>query len=207
MEIVERHWLPIKRLTLASAANEGVVIWLAGPVWATDVPEPLWNCLSNDERNRANRFFHDRDRNLFAMTRAILRSLLSEATSVPANQILFAEGPYGKPRLAGIKGPHFNVSHSGSWALIGLSDRRPIGVDIELTRKAGDELRFGTILLFGRRISRSRRIGRRRAAAILLQNLDLQRSGSEGDRRRNFRTSQGVFSRIDQGSLCDPSRI
>ena len=140
MEIVEHHWLPIKRLTLASAANEGVVIWLAGPVWAREIPEPLWNCLSNDERNRANRFFHDRDRNLFAMTRAILRTLLSEAASVPANQILFAEGPHGKPGLAGIKGPQFNVSHSGSWALIGLSDRRPIGVDIELTRNSGDEL-------------------------------------------------------------------
>ncbi|WGJ15847.1 4'-phosphopantetheinyl transferase superfamily protein [Methylocapsa sp. D3K7] len=74
------------------------------------------------------------------MTRAILRTLLSEAASVPANQILFAEGPQGKPGLAGIKGPQFNVSHSGSWALIGLSDRRPIGVDIELTRNSGDEL-------------------------------------------------------------------
>lgn len=140
MELVERHWLPIKRLTLASSANEGVVIWLAGPVWTKEVPAPLWNCLSNDERNRANRFFHDRDRNLFAMTRAILRTLLSEAASVPANQILFAEGPHGKPSLAGIKGPQFNVSHSGSWALIGLSDFRPIGVDIELTRNSGDEL-------------------------------------------------------------------
>jgi 4'-phosphopantetheinyl transferase len=74
------------------------------------------------------------------MTRAILRTLLSDAISVPANQLIFAEGPHGKPRLAGMEGPQFNVSHSGSWALIGMSDCRPIGVDIELTRKAGNEL-------------------------------------------------------------------
>jgi 4'-phosphopantetheinyl transferase len=77
---------------------------------------------------------------LFALTRALLRALLSEATSVPADKIAFAEGPYGKPRLAGTGGPHFNVSHSGSWALIGVSDSRPIGVDIEAMRGAGGEL-------------------------------------------------------------------
>ena len=136
----EHPRLSIKRLTLPSTASEGVVIWLAGPAGTAAVPEPLWNRLSLDERNRANRFFHDRDRNLFAMTRAVLRSLLSEAASVPANQILFTEGPHGKPSLLGTKGPQFNVSHSGSWALIGLSDFRPIGVDIELTRNSGDEL-------------------------------------------------------------------
>jgi 4'-phosphopantetheinyl transferase len=140
MEMVEHHWLPIKRLIPSSAANEAVVIWLVGPVGASEVPEPLWNCLSHDERDRTNRFFHARDRNLFAMTRAVLRTLLSEAANVPANQIMFREGPHGKPRLAGMEGPQFNVSHSGSWALIGMSDHRPIGVDIELTRKAGDEL-------------------------------------------------------------------
>lgn len=140
MEIVENHRLPIKRLTLTSAESGGVAIWLAGPAGPDGVPEPLWNCLSKGERDRANRFLHARDRTLFALTRAVLRCLLSEATSVPADKILFTEGHYGKPRLAGIGGPHFNVSHSGSWALIGLSDSRPIGVDIEAMRRAGDEL-------------------------------------------------------------------
>lgn len=140
MEIVENYRLPIKRLTPPCAASEAVVVWLAGPASASGVPDFLWNGLSNQERDRANRFFHKRDRTLFAMTRAVLRSLLSEVTSVPANRIMFTEGPHGKPRLAEIEGPQFNVSHSGSWALIGLSDRRPIGVDIESMRRAGSEL-------------------------------------------------------------------
>jgi 4'-phosphopantetheinyl transferase len=130
--------LPIKRLTLPCSA--GVVLWLAGPADPGGVPPHLWNTLLAAERERAKRFINAPDRILFAMTRAVLRTLLSEATSVPADQILFAEEPFGKPRLAGISGPHFNVSHSGSWALIGVSDRRPIGVDIELMRRAGGEL-------------------------------------------------------------------
>ena len=139
-DIVENHRLPIKRVPVPSAVKDTVVIWLAGPADPGGAWEPLWNCLSDDERDRANRFFHSRDRALFAMSRAVLRFLLSEATSIPANQIMFALGPYGKPFLAGMNGPHFNVSHSGSWALIGVSANRPIGVDIECMRKAIDEL-------------------------------------------------------------------
>jgi 4'-phosphopantetheinyl transferase len=138
--MADGHALPIKRLTLPSAQSAGVVLWLAGPAGSGGVPEHLWTTLSAAEQDRANRFLHAQDRIMFALTRAVLRALLSEATGVPADQILFAEGPYGKPGLAGIGGPHFNVSHSGSWALIGLSDSRPIGVDIELMRRAGGEL-------------------------------------------------------------------
>ena len=136
--MADEHVLPLKRLTLPSGA--GVALWLAGPAGPGGVPEPLWNSLSGGERDRANRFLHARDRTLFALTRALLRTLLSEATSVPVNKIAFAEGAYGKPCLAETGGPHFNVSHSGSWALIGLSDRRPIGVDIEAMHRAGGEL-------------------------------------------------------------------
>jgi 4'-phosphopantetheinyl transferase len=136
--MAETRALPHKRLTLPSGA--GVALWLAGPAGPDGVPEHLWNTLSRGEKDRANRFLRVEDRALFALTRGTLRCLLSEAASVPANTIAFAEGPYGKPCLAGTHGPHFNVSHSGSWALIGFSDRRPIGVDIEFMRAAGGEL-------------------------------------------------------------------
>lgn len=130
--------LPLKQLTSPSGA--GVALWLAGPAGPGGVPEHLWNTLSLGEKDRANRFRRAEDRALFALTRGTLRRLLSEATSIPADKIAFAEGPYGKPRLAGTNRPHFNVSHSGCWALIGFSSRRDIGVDIEFMRAAGGEL-------------------------------------------------------------------
>jgi 4'-phosphopantetheinyl transferase len=136
--MAETRALPLKRLTLPSGA--GVALWLAGPAGPGEVPGHLWNTLSRGEKDRANRFLRVEDRALFALTRAILRHLLSKATGVPADKIAFAEGPYGKPCLAGTHGPHFNVSHSGCWALIGFSDSRDIGVDIEFMRAAGGEL-------------------------------------------------------------------
>jgi 4'-phosphopantetheinyl transferase len=136
--MAETRALPLKRLTLPGGA--GVALWLAGPAGLGGVPEHLWNTLSRGEKDRANHFLRVEDRALFAFTRAMLRHLLGEATSVPANKIALAEGPYGKPCLAGTHGPHFNVSHSGSWALIGFSDNRDIGVDIEFMRAAGGEL-------------------------------------------------------------------
>ncbi|HEX3497292.1 MAG TPA: hypothetical protein VHT02_09025, partial [Methylocella sp.] len=122
IDIAETRALPLKRLTLPSGA--GVALWLAGPAGPGGVPEHLWNTLSRGEKDRSNRFLRAEDRALFAMTRGMLRHLLSEATGVLADKIAFTEGPYGKPRLAGTDGPHFNVSHSGCWALIGISGSR-----------------------------------------------------------------------------------
>jgi 4'-phosphopantetheinyl transferase len=138
IDMAETGVLRLKRLTLPSGA--GVALWLAGPAGPGGVPEHLWNALSRGEKDRANRFRRPEDRALFALTRGALRRLLSEATGVPAEELAFAEGPHGKPRLAGTNGPRFNVSHSGCWALIGFSDRRDIGVDIEFMRAAGGEL-------------------------------------------------------------------
>jgi 4'-phosphopantetheinyl transferase len=136
--MAETRALPLKRLTLPSGT--GVALWLAGPAGPDTVPEQLRNALSCGEKDRASRFHRAEDRAQFALTRGTLRCLLGEATGVPADKIAFAEGPYGKPCLAGSQGPHFNVSHSKCWALIGFSDSRPIGVDIEFMRAVGGEL-------------------------------------------------------------------
>jgi 4'-phosphopantetheinyl transferase len=129
---------PVKRLPLPGGA--GVDLWLAGPSCAGAVPDQLWDILSATEKSRADRFLRPEDRALFIMARGTLRFLVGRATGVAAEAVTFAEGPFGKPYLAGIRGPHFNVSHSGSFALIGLSESRPIGVDIERMRRTGDEL-------------------------------------------------------------------
>ena len=130
--------LPVKRLTFPG--SEAVKLWLAGPAQANAVAGSLWNVLSVTEKGRAERFARLEDRALFILTRGVLRCLLSEATRVSAEEIQFAEGPAGKPYLSGLRGPHFNVSHSGSYGLIGLSGSRPVGVDIERMRVSGDEL-------------------------------------------------------------------
>jgi 4'-phosphopantetheinyl transferase len=97
--------------------------------------------LSQDEIDRANRFHHPEDRARFMLTRAALRHLLAEATGRKAQTLAFSAGPHGKPVLVD-NDLHFNASHSGALALIGVSSSRLIGVDIELMRETIDELRL-----------------------------------------------------------------
>jgi 4'-phosphopantetheinyl transferase len=51
--------------------------------------------------------------------------LLCEVLGAP--DILYEEG--GKPYAAG--GPHFNLSHSGNYALLAVDDDGPVGADVE----------------------------------------------------------------------------
>ena len=132
---------PVSRLNdfAGSLPESKVVLWLAGPIGPEEIPSYVWDSLADEEKARANRLFQPQDRRLFALTRAALRHLLSRTTQIPAKKILFSEGPNGKPYLSSGSGPYFNVSHSGGYALIGLSDHRPIGVDIEWMQPFADQ--------------------------------------------------------------------
>ncbi len=88
--------------------------------------------LDDDERARAGRFVFSSDRDLFVATRGWLRLLLGEYLGEPGEGLRFSAGRTGKPALAGPGASmHFNVSHSGTRALLAFSTDRAVGVDIE----------------------------------------------------------------------------
>lgn len=103
---------------------------LAAPLSATD-----WALLSGEECARALRFHKHDDKVRFVTTRAALRLLLGERLRYPPQLLRFGANAYGKPSLEAevLSNPaiFFNVSHAGSFALIALSERAPVGVDIE----------------------------------------------------------------------------
>ena len=134
---------------------------------------------------------------LFALTRGTLRCLLSAATGVPAEEIAFAEGSYGKPCLVGTNGPHFNVSHSGCWALIGFSDRRDIGVDIEFMRAAGGELDLARSFFSAAEYRSLEGLANNMLLSSFYKIWTCKEAVLQSLRRRNFRASQGFFGRID----------
>lgn len=90
--------------------------------------------LDAAERKRAEAFRFARDREAFASTRAASRRLLGACLGVAPEAVRFEVGPAGKPALAVETGRvYFNVSHSGSEALVAIA-RREVGVDVELCR-------------------------------------------------------------------------
>ena len=95
-------------------------------------PEQL-ECLSPDERARAERFHFDRDRQRFVRARATLREILGDCLGVGARDVVFQYGPYGKPALAKemASDVQFNLSHSRGVALVAVAAGRRVGVDLE----------------------------------------------------------------------------
>lgn len=106
--------------------------------------DPDWtHCagvLDEAERSRASRFRFEADARSFVAAHAALRNVLGHHLGRPPEDLSWAVGPYGKPRLAAQRDPdlHFNLSHTRGMGLIGLSRTAPIGVDIERARALSD---------------------------------------------------------------------
>jgi 4'-phosphopantetheinyl transferase len=116
-------------------ANE-VHVWRATlEMSASDVAK-LWQVLSPDERERADRFHFEADRRRCVIGRGLLRLLLGRISDEPARQLRFEYDKYGKPSLIAERASplQFNLSHSGEVVLIAIAVGRAIGIDVERIR-------------------------------------------------------------------------
>ena len=111
-------------------------------LWLVDLreaPAPArLETLSEAERARAGRFVFERDRRRFVAAHCALRQLLSARTGLAPEALRFADGPHGKPALAGRAACAFNLSHSQDVALVAIADGGDIGVDVEVLRPFDD---------------------------------------------------------------------
>lgn len=109
---------------------------------ATAEAESRWQALlSEDEKARAQRFHFDRDRRHFSAARGLLRIVLAGYLGAQPQALRFRYLEKGKPELAepsGASALTFNVSHSGGVALFGVTQGRPVGVDVEKIREDFD---------------------------------------------------------------------
>lgn len=90
----------------------------------------LSDVLAPQEKARAQRYYHESDKNRFVICRALLKLLLSFHTQLPISKIKLNYDHNKKPYLPSHPSLFFNVSHSKEQAVIALS-YRVIGVDIE----------------------------------------------------------------------------
>ncbi|WP_236960756.1 4'-phosphopantetheinyl transferase family protein [Methylobacterium durans] len=116
----------------------------AATVWCVDLAlsdAALAACagiLSGEERARAARFLRPVDRDRYVASHGALRLILGRACGRAPADLAFTALPGGKPALADGPGLDFNLSHSGARALVGLSPRGWIGVDVEALRPMPD---------------------------------------------------------------------
>ena len=118
-----------------------VHVWTA---WLPSAPPPqIARTLSPEERARASRFHRTADCFRYVFAHAVLRDVLSRYLDCPPGDIRFARNLFGKPFLDETNGgrvPEFNLSHAGGLVLIGVCDRRRVGIDVEEIRPMDDLL-------------------------------------------------------------------
>ena len=112
--------------------------WFADLALPPETLNQMRLTLAADERERAARFYFDRDRDRYVAARGILRRLLARYLDTTPERIAFLYGEHGKPALAApweSSGLRFNVSHSHGSALYAFAAGREIGCDIEQHRE------------------------------------------------------------------------
>ncbi len=77
---------------------------------------------------------------------AALREILGGYLNIPAARVRLDRTPQGKPLLADGGGPSFNLSHSGRMAVVAVSARERVGVDIEQLSGRSRERLYGRVL-------------------------------------------------------------
>lgn len=93
--------------------------------------------LNEAERERAYRYHHQKDRQLFITGRAALRILVGKYLKKEPRDIEFAEGINKKPFLKNAPQLCYNTSHSENCILIAFANSE-IGIDVERSDTALD---------------------------------------------------------------------
>lgn len=116
-------------------------------VWRVDLDRPpaslecLAECLSSDERRRAERFVREIDRRRFIVSHAAVRTILGQYLGIPPERVEMAIRPGGKPELTPPPDApplRFNLSHSDALAMIAVVFDREVGIDVERVRPMSD---------------------------------------------------------------------
>jgi 4'-phosphopantetheinyl transferase len=93
--------------------------------------------LTAPERETHRRFFFDKDRHEYLVTRAFVRSVLSRYAELRPEEWHFEKNAHGRPFVVnrGLEGLAFNLSHSGGMVVCALGDCAEAGVDVEDTAR------------------------------------------------------------------------
>lgn len=98
--------------------------------------------LNPGEREQEPRFYFARDRSRYLVTRAMARTVLSRYAALDPRDWVFSTNAYGRPEIANPQisdaGFSFNISHTHSLIVLGVTKQRALGVDVEnvLAREA-----------------------------------------------------------------------
>lgn len=128
---------PMKMDRTISLTPSEIHLWLA--FYDEINEEPLLSAyrdLLNDvEREQEPRFYFARDRRRYLVTRALVRTVLSRYAPIQPREWVFSANAYGRPDIVNAQARDlclsFNISHTHSLIVLGVTKGRALGVDVE----------------------------------------------------------------------------
>jgi len=103
-----------------------------------DLLDHYQSLLSSDELEQMGRFYYARHRHQYLLTRALVRTSLSNYCAIDPADWKFSKNDYGKPEICypEIDLPiQFNLSHTRGLILCGITRDFSVGVDVEDTER------------------------------------------------------------------------
>jgi 4'-phosphopantetheinyl transferase len=129
-------WQPAP-VILPSVPENTVHIWLIRQRQTQIVMGTMLGYLHEDEKRHATTYRTADLRSRYIVRQAALRRILSRYIGLAPVTIEFEYGEWDKPCLVGSK-LQFNLSHSESFAVVGVSQSQPLGIDIEAVESLPD---------------------------------------------------------------------
>lgn len=128
---------------ILTCTNDRLDIWLA---WTDEIRDPplladYRAVLSDQERERCDRFHFERDRHVYLVAHALVRSSLSRYADVAPEDWAFDHNRYGRPEVkAGLTAVplRFNLSHTHGLVACAVTSKRDVGVDVEWLDRRGE---------------------------------------------------------------------
>jgi 4'-phosphopantetheinyl transferase len=133
-----RHYR--SRLTMLELEPGQIHLWMTffGEIRDTWLLQRYDRLLAPEEREQQRRFQFEIDRRRYLVTRALVRTVLSQYVAVAPHEWAFAANAYGKPEIVNAdpraRQIAFNISHTRSLILLGITSNGVVGVDVENCR-------------------------------------------------------------------------
>ncbi|NKB76462.1 MAG: 4'-phosphopantetheinyl transferase superfamily protein [Gammaproteobacteria bacterium] len=103
--------------------------------------------LEEEEKTKHQRFYFEKSRHQYLITRALVRSVLSLYANIEPDQWRFIKNAYGRPEISPLlprQKPYsnlrFNLSHADGLIICGVTTNHEIGVDVENLTRTNDVL-------------------------------------------------------------------
>ncbi len=125
-----------------SSLSSEVKLWLFFPPEILNLAsiQPYINLLSPDEKIKLNQFFFEKHKIQFALSRGLIRTILSyyictiQIPFIKPEDLEFKYNAYGRPEIANTgfaSRVFFNVSHCEGLIIFAVTQDQPIGIDVE----------------------------------------------------------------------------